>query len=172
MLRACGQHPCRLSRVGLGWGHFYVFSFFHVSEYSEHFLGIWKTSIIYSNSSLSFSFLKHLFFLASIYYYINNIRRTKYVVRCQTICQLGTILWYYIITTIFYNIQVGFRRHAKRLFCPGTIKFLSPILPVSLPIIWSIMSFSESRKETHIKCQFLVLETDVWSCWGLETEPY
>ena len=36
-----GQHPGRMSRLGV-WGHFYVFSFFHVSEHSEHFLSIWK----------------------------------------------------------------------------------------------------------------------------------
>ena len=33
LVKTCGQHPGRMSRVG---GHFYVFSFFHVSEHSEH----------------------------------------------------------------------------------------------------------------------------------------
>ena len=39
-VRTCGQHPGRMSRVGVGGGHFYVFSFFYVSEHSEHFLSI------------------------------------------------------------------------------------------------------------------------------------
>ena len=34
-VRMCGQHPGRMSMVGVG-GHFYVFSFLHVSEHSEH----------------------------------------------------------------------------------------------------------------------------------------
>ena len=33
-VRTCGQHPGRISGVG---GHFYAFTFLHVSEHSEHF---------------------------------------------------------------------------------------------------------------------------------------
>ena len=47
-VRTCGQHPGKMSRVE-GGGHFYVFSFFHVSEHSEHiwvFFFFWLEKLI------------------------------------------------------------------------------------------------------------------------------
>ena len=62
-MRICGQHPGRMSRVGMEGGHFYVFSFLHVSEHSKQFL---SSAYVVSPGPASQKFCLFFFHLISI----------------------------------------------------------------------------------------------------------